>query len=67
MKRWRHFLIAVGVVPAFIFYIALVMFLTDYLTEIHWLIDLLFYVIAGLAWIPACVKIIDWLARNEAE
>ena len=67
MKRWRHLIVAIGTVPAFIFYIGLVLLLTDYVTEIHFLLDLIFYVVAGLAWIPACVKIIDWLARHEAE
>lgn len=67
MKRWRHLIVAVGTIPAFVFYIGLVLYLTDFVTEIHWLIDLVFYVIAGLAWIPVSVKIIDWLARHEAE
>ena len=67
MKRWRHLLVAVGTIPAFMLYIGIVLWLTDYVTEVHWLIDLAFYVIAGLAWIPLSVKIIDWLARHEAE
>ena len=67
MKRWRHLLVAVGIIPAFLLYITLVMVLTDYLTNIHFVIDLLFYVVAGLAWIPASVKIIGWLAKHEAE
>lgn len=67
MKRWRHLIVAVGTIPAFVFYIGLVLYLTDFVTEIHWFIDLVFYVIAGLAWIPVSVKIIDWLARHEAE
>ena len=67
MKRWRHLLVAVGTVPAFALYIGIVLILTDYVTEIHWVIDLFFYLIAGLAWIPLSVKIIDWLARHESE
>ena len=67
MKRWRHLVVALGTVPAFALYIGLVMVLTDYLTDIHWALDILFYLIAGLAWIPLSVKIIDWLAKHEAE
>jgi hypothetical protein len=67
MKRWRHLVVAVGTIPAFTLYIGLVLLLTDYVTEIHFLIDLVFYIVAGLAWIPLSIKIINWLARNEAE
>ena len=67
MKRWRHLLVAVGIIPAFLLYITLVMVLTDYLTNFHFVIDLLFYVVAGLAWIPVSVKIIGWLAKHESE
>ena len=67
MKRWRHLLVAVGIIPAFLLYITLIMVLTDYLTNIYFVIDLLFYLVAGLAWIPASVKIIGWLAKHEAE
>ena len=67
MKRWRHLLVAIGIIPAFLLYITLVMVLTDYLTDIHFVIDLLFYVVAGLAWSPASVKIISWLAKHESE
>lgn len=67
MNRWRHLVVAIGTVPAFAVYIGLVMVLTDYLTDIHWILDIFFYLIAGLAWIPLSVKIIDWLAKHEAE
>lgn len=67
MKRWRHLVVAIGTVPAFALYIGIVMILTDYLTEIHWVLDIFFYLIAGLAWIPLSVKIINWLAKHEAE
>lgn len=66
MKRWRHLVVAIGTVPAFALYIGIVMVLTDYMTEIHWILDIFFYLIAGLAWIPLSVKIIDWLAKHEA-
>ncbi|MDA1150368.1 MAG: DUF2842 domain-containing protein [Proteobacteria bacterium] len=30
------------------------------------LLDLLFYVVAGLAWIPAASKVVGWLATHES-
>jgi hypothetical protein len=53
MARWRHFTVAVGLVPALIIYVGMVMALADYIINIHWLVDLVFYLFAGLIWIPA--------------
>ncbi|MGB1953384.1 MAG: DUF2842 domain-containing protein [Candidatus Puniceispirillum sp.] len=58
---------AVGLVPALIIYIGMVMFLADYLTSIHWLVDLAFYLLAGLMWIPAAGKVVGWLAKHESQ
>ncbi|MGB2534226.1 MAG: DUF2842 domain-containing protein [Candidatus Puniceispirillum sp.] len=43
------------------------MFLADYLTSIHWLVDLAFYLLAGLMWIPAAGKVVGWLAKHESQ
>ena len=66
MFRWRHLIVAVGLVPALIIYIGLVMQIADMLTSIHMLLDLLFYIVAGLAWIPAASKVVGWLATHES-
>ena len=42
MFRWRHLIVAVGLVPALIIYIGLVMQIADMLTSIHMLLDLSF-------------------------
>ena len=47
MKRWRHLLIAIAAVPAIAFYAVFCMFLADYVTGLHWLLDSLFYLAAG--------------------
>jgi hypothetical protein len=44
----------------------LVMQIADMLTSIHMLLDLLFYAVAGLAWIPAASKVVGWLATHES-
>lgn len=67
MKRWRHFLVAIGIIPALAIYIGLVLWAGVYITNHYFVIDLLFYVFAGLAWIPASAKVVSWLAKHEAE
>ena len=66
MRRWRHLLIAIATVPVIGIYAVLCVFLADYLTGVHWLLDSLFYLIAGLAWLYPAGFVINWLARHEA-
>ena len=65
MKRWRHLVVAVGMVPALVIYLGLVMQIADFVTDIHIMLDFLFYFIAGLAWIPPAGKVVGWLATHE--
>jgi hypothetical protein len=57
----------VGIVPVLIIYIGVMLWLSAYVTEIHGLIDFLFFVVAGLAWIPAASVVVKWLATHEAK
>jgi hypothetical protein len=66
MKRWRHLLVALLVVPALTLYIIAAMVLSKYITGFSSVIDLVYYIIAGLAWIPGATIVIRWLADNEA-
>ena len=66
MSRWRHFTVAVGLVPGLLLYIGLVMQLADMVTNIHLVLDLAFYLFAGLVWIPAASKVVGWLAKHES-
>ena len=66
MVRWRHLIVAVGLVPALIIYIGLVMQVAVMVTDIHPVFDLAFYLVAGLAWIPAAIKVVGWLAKHES-
>jgi hypothetical protein len=66
MFRWRHLIVAVGLVPALIIYIGLVMQVADMVTNIHLVFDFAFYLVAGLAWIPAASKVVNWLATHES-
>ena len=66
MSRWRHLIVAVGLVPGLFIYIGLVMQLADMVTNIHIVLDFVFYLLAGLAWIPAASKVVGWLAKHES-
>ena len=67
MTRWRHLTVAVGIIPALAIYIGVMVWLSTLIMEIHFLVDLVFFVVAGLAWIPAAIVVIGWLADHEAE
>ena len=43
------------------------MLLADVLTGYHMVFDFVFYLVAGLAWIPGAAVVIGWLAKYEAE
>lgn len=66
MKRWRHFLVVVGTIPALVIYVAIWMFLFDYITGYFWLLDWVIYIIAGFLWLYPATKVINWLADYES-
>ena len=66
VQRWRHFAVAIGLVPALIVYVAAVLQIADLITGSHVLIDFVFYVVAGLVWIPLAGRVVGWLARHES-
>ena len=66
MKRWRHLVVAVGIMPALALYVGAMVWLSSFIIEVHFLIDLVFFVVAGLAWIPAASVVVRWLAEHEA-
>ena len=43
MSRWRHLTVAIGLIPALIIYIGLVMQIADLVTNIHLVLDFAFY------------------------
>ena len=57
---------AIGLVPALIVYVAAVLQIADLITGIHALVDFVFYVVAGLVWIPLAGRVVGWLARHES-
>ena len=59
-------MVAIGLVPALVIYLGLVMQIADFVTNIHIILDFLFYTLAGLAWIPLAGKVVAWLAAHES-
>ena len=66
MARWRHFIVAIGLLPALLIYLGLVVQVADYVTDVHIILDFLFYAVAGLAWIPLAGRVVGWLAKHES-
>ena len=44
----------------FIAYVMIVTALADPLVEAHWLLQLLFYTVAGIAWVFPVVRLMRW-------
>ena len=59
-------MVAVGTVPTLVIYIGLMMQIADFVTDIHIILDFLFYTVAGLLWIPPAGKVVGWLAEHES-
>ena len=66
MKRWRHFIVVIGIIPALIIYVAFFMYTFDFITGYFWLLDWITYVMAGLLWLYPAAKVIKWLADHES-
>ena len=66
MKRWRHFIVVIGIIPALIIYVALFMYLFEFVTGYYLIFDWAIYVIAGFLWLYPAIKVISWLADKEA-
>ena len=66
MKRWRHLIIAVLLVPAISVYVMVCLYLSGFVVGIHWGLDLVYFLSAGLAWLFPAGWIISWLAATES-
>ena len=66
MKRWRHLIIAVCLVPAICIYVMLCLYVAGFVTGLHWAVDLIYFLIAGLAWLSPAGRVISWLAASES-
>ena len=65
MSRWRHLTVAIGLIPALIIYIGLVVQIADMVTNIHLVLDFAFYLLLVLRDTVAG-KVVGWLAKHES-
>ena len=66
MKRWRHFIVVISIIPALIIYVSFFMYTFDFITGYFWLFDWMIYITAGLLWLYPAAKVIKWLADHES-
>lgn len=65
MKRWRHLIVAVCLVPGMSVYVILCLYLSEFVVGFHWGLDLAYFIVAGLAWLFPAGRVISWLAATE--
>ena len=66
MKRWRHFIVIILLIPFFLLYLWLSSYLIDYFTGQNQYLDWALYILIGLSWIYPAIKVINWLAKHES-
>ena len=62
--RWRTFIAGFGILLFLTIYIALILNISDLLSD-NLFISTIFYLLAGLAWIPFVVKLMGWAQRDQ--
>ncbi len=66
MKRWRHFLVTILIVPFLAIYIWIASMVIDFLIGFNFIIDIIVYLVMGILWIIPASMVIKWLAKHEA-
>jgi hypothetical protein len=64
MPTARSSLAFVGLLVFLAIYAMAAVTLGDYLPE-HWAADLVYYVVAGFAWVPVAVALLNWGYRTK--
>ncbi len=62
--RWRTPLAGLAILGGLAVYIALAVTLADIVPD-HALVEALYYLLAGLLWIPPAVSVIGWAKRDD--
>ena len=66
MKRWRHFIVTLLIVPSLVIYIWIASTIIEFLIGYHFFIDFIIYLVMGVLWILPAAIVIKWLAKYEA-
>lgn len=66
MKRWRHLIVAIGLVPSISVYVMACLYISGFVVGLHWASDLAFFICAGLVWLYPAALVVRWLAVTES-
>jgi hypothetical protein len=66
MPTARSSLAFAGLIVFLIVYALAAATLGDYLPE-HWAADLAFYIVAGFAWVPVAIALLNWGYRTKPQ
>ncbi|WP_270936864.1 DUF2842 domain-containing protein [Falsiroseomonas oryzae] len=50
-------------VLGFLAYVAVVVAIADWVLHLHWIVQLAYFVVAGIAWVPPARALMFWAAR----
>ena len=64
--RWRPLVGGFGILAGLVLYAMLAVTVADWLPA-HWAVELVYYAIAGLAWIWPALMIYRWAARADID
>ena len=66
MKRWRHLIVAIGLVPSISVYVMVCLYISGFFVGLHWASDLAFFTFAGLVWLYPASLVVRWLSVTES-
>ncbi len=64
--RQKKLIAAIGIMPALMLYVGLVLFVADFIPD-HWATDLVFYIVAGTAWAFPLKPVFIWMNKPKPE
>lgn len=59
----RSVIAALAGVLGFILYVVVVLLVADRVRHLHWAIEMLFFAVAGIAWVWPAKRLMVWAAR----
>ncbi len=60
----RPLLALLAGVLGFLLYVGIVVAVADWVLALHWLVQLAYFLIAGIAWVPPARALMFWAARS---
>ena len=67
MRRWRHPVGLAALLIGLALYALIAMRVGATALPDHWLADLAFYAVAGVAWVWPAAKLVRWMGRDGDE